>query len=246
MVTDARARRERRRSGRRRDGLPAPRRSRQSLVCGRDRYRRSRLSRACERRRRRGHRVARARARCAGARLFARRRRSARGERIVTPGVVDAVADAARRWCDADFPPRVRATRALVGRTGYTEPVVDFALDALFSEIHAASLRAAIASELGTPDALETFVERAGRPAVRYVAVERVAIVSSESTIGVALPALVFALCAGSHIFVKDRSDGLIAAFARTLAEERPELASRIEVADLAASDPALLARLRA
>jgi hypothetical protein len=143
--------------------------------------------------------------------------------------VVSAVADAARRWSDADFPPRVRATRAIRERTGYTEPVVDYALDALFGALDADALLATIASELGSPDALETFVSRPGRPDVTYRGVENAAIVSSDTTIGVALPALAFALCAGAHTIVKDRSDLLIASFAQTLAQERPALAERIE-----------------
>ena len=42
--------------------------------------------------------------------------------------IVAAVADAAKRWTDADFPPRVRATQAIEQRTGYSEPVIDFDL----------------------------------------------------------------------------------------------------------------------
>jgi hypothetical protein len=143
--------------------------------------------------------------------------------------IVSAVADAARRWSDADFPPRVRATRAIRERTGYTEPVVDYALDALFGAFDAEAMLAAIASELGSPDALETFVSRPGRPDVTYRGVENVAIVSSDTTIGVALPALGYALCAGARTIVKDRSDRLIASFAETLAQERPELGAQIE-----------------
>ncbi len=143
--------------------------------------------------------------------------------------IASAVADAARRWSDADFPPRVRATRAIRERTGYTEPVVDYALDALFGGIDADAMLATIASELGSLDVLETFVARPGRPDVMYRGVENVAIVSSDTTVGVALPALAFALCAGAHAIVKDRSDRLIASFAETLAQERPELGERID-----------------
>jgi hypothetical protein len=143
--------------------------------------------------------------------------------------IVSAVADAARRWSDADFAPRVRATRAIRERTGYTEPVVDYALDALFGALDADAMLATIASELGSLDALETYVARPGRPDVMYRGVENVAIVSSDTTIGVALPALAFALCAGAHAIVKDRSDRLIASFAETLAQERTELRARID-----------------
>jgi len=153
--------------------------------------------------------------------------------------IVSAVADAARRWSDADFPPRVRATRAIRERTGYTEPVVDYALDTLFGALDADAMFATIASELGSLDALETFVARPGRPDVMYRGVENVAIVSSDTTIGVALPALAFALCAGAHAIVKDRSDRLIASFAETLAQERPELGARIEAIEWDGADDA-------
>ena len=125
----------------------------------------------------------------------------------------------------------MRTTRALIERTGYTEPVVDYALDALFEDIDERALRDAIAGELGSLEALDGFVARTGRPDVRYAGVGLAAIVSSDTTIGVALPALAFALCAGCRTIVKDRTDLLLAAFAETLAEERAELGERIEIA---------------
>jgi len=145
--------------------------------------------------------------------------------------IVAAVADAAKRWTDADFPPRVRATQAIEQRTGYSEPVIDYALDALFGSIDRTTLSATIAGELGALDALDGFIVREGRPAVTYRAIERVAIVSSDTTIGIAIPPLAFALCAKTHVTVKDRDDGLVAAFGETIVEERPELrdAMRIE-----------------
>ncbi len=138
-----------------------------------------------------------------------------------------AIADAATRWRDADFPPRVRVTRSLRERTGYTEPVIDYALDTLFAELDAAAMCATVASELGSIDALERFIERPDRPAVTFAPFERVTIVASDTTIGVALFPLVFALLAGAHVRVKDRDDRLIGAFLETLGEELPELAAR-------------------
>jgi len=123
----------------------------------------------------------------------------------------------------------VRATRALIERTGYTEPVVDYALDALFGALDAEAIASTIAGELGSLAALDGFTVRPGRPDVRYAGLARAAIVASDTTIGVALPALVFALCAGCRVIVKDRSDRLIGAFAETLGDERPELAALID-----------------
>ncbi|MGP6158495.1 MAG: acyl-CoA reductase [Vulcanimicrobiaceae bacterium] len=142
--------------------------------------------------------------------------------------LVDVVADAAARWCDPDFAPRVRTTGALVERTGYSTPVVEYALDRLFGAITREALRATIAGELGALEALDGFVARSGRPDVCFQPAGAVAIVSSDTTIGVALHPLVFAICAKAQVLVKDRDDRLIAAFLETLAEERPELAGRL------------------
>jgi hypothetical protein len=144
--------------------------------------------------------------------------------------IVDAIAEAAERWTDADFPPRVRATRAVMERLSYTEPVVDYALDRLFGAITKTALRATIAGELGSLEALDGFVSREGRSDVHYAGLERVTIVSSDTTIGVAIPPLVFAACAKANVVVKDRSDHLISAFVETLVEERPEFGGAITV----------------
>ncbi len=138
--------------------------------------------------------------------------------------IVRAIADAARRWTDADFPPRVRATAAIVERLGYTTPVVDYALDRLFGGITAEALTAAIADELGSLKSLDVLSGRTERPPAWARGVPRVTIVSSDTTIGVAIAPLVFALCAKSAVTVKDRADALVAAFVETLGEECPEL----------------------
>jgi hypothetical protein len=88
------------------------------------------------------------------------------------------------------------------------------------------SLASVIESELGSLEALDGFVRRPGRPDVFFRGVPRAAIISSETTIGVALPHLLFALCAKAHVDVKDRDDLLLASFMQTVSEERPELAT--------------------
>lgn len=130
------------------------------------------------------------------------------------------IADAAERWSDADFPPRVRATAAIEARLGYSTPVIDYALDRLFFGVTGTELEATIASELGSLDALDRVVPRADAPPAWARGVDRVAIVSSETTVGVALVPAIFALCAKSRVVVKDRSDALIASFFASLAEE--------------------------
>ncbi len=140
--------------------------------------------------------------------------------------IVAHIADAAERWSDADFPPRVRATLAIEARLGYSTPVVDYALDRLFFGITRAALEAAIAAELGSVDALDGTVERSGAPAAWARGVDRAAIVSSDTTIGVAIVPALFALCAKCDVVVKDRSDALVAGFFSSLAEEHPAFAA--------------------
>jgi hypothetical protein len=137
--------------------------------------------------------------------------------------IVGAVGDAAARWSDADFPPRVRATQAIEARLGYSTPVVEYALDRLFFALRAEALQAAITDELGSLAALDGPVERAGRPAGFARGVDRVAIVSSDTTIGVAVMPAVYALCAKCRVVVKDRNDALVRAFFDSLVDERPE-----------------------
>lgn len=134
--------------------------------------------------------------------------------------IIAAVADACARWANADFPPRVRAVHAVMNRLSYSEPVVDFAFDRLFGPVTVDALRATIENELGSIEALDGFVERPHRPEAFARGVDKVAIVSSDSTIGVALWPALFALCAKCSVAVKDRSDDLIGSFAQTLFEE--------------------------
>ncbi len=144
--------------------------------------------------------------------------------------IVRAIGDAAERWTDADFPARVRVTAAIEGRLGYTTPVVDYALDQLFGSITSAALTAAIAGELGSLDILDGFVERTGRPAAWARGVDAVTIVSSDTTIGVAIAPLIFALTAKCAVTVKDRTDALVASFVETLGEERAQLRAATDV----------------
>ena len=140
--------------------------------------------------------------------------------------IIAHVAEAAERWCDADFPARVRATRAIEERLGYSTPVVDYALDRLFFGTTCDALEAAIANELGSLDALDGVVERRGAPAAWARGVDRVTIVSSDTTIGVAIVPAIFALCAKCDVVVKDRGDALVAGFFASLAEEHPAFAA--------------------
>jgi hypothetical protein len=139
--------------------------------------------------------------------------------------IIDHIADAAARWADADFPPRVRVTAAIEARLGYSTPVVEYALDRLFFGITRAALTAGIAGELGSVAALDGAQPHAGAPAGWARGVERVVIVASDTTIGVALLPALFALCAKCDVTVKDRSDALVRTFFATLAEEHPAFA---------------------
>lgn len=140
--------------------------------------------------------------------------------------IVRAIASAAERWSDADFPPRVRVTDRIAERTGYSVPVIEYALDRLFFSITGEALEAAIDGELGSLGTLDDFVLQPGRPAALAAPAGRVCIISSRTTIGVALTPAVFALCAKCDVLVKDREDALVAAFFDTLGEELDEFES--------------------
>ena len=137
---------------------------------------------------------------------------------------IRAVVDAARRWNDADFPPRVRTLPAIIERTGYSEPVAEYALDRLFSSISNPFIESAIVSELGSLETLDGFVEREG-VRIRALPAGHACVISSRTTIGVAIVPAIFAICAGCDVVVKDREDRLVSAYFRTLVEELPELA---------------------
>jgi hypothetical protein len=109
--------------------------------------------------------------------------------------------------------------------------VVAHALDRLFSSITYDALQASITGELGSFEALDGFTARTGRPHAFARGVERVTILASDTTIGVAIPPLVFALCAKASVSVKDRSDALTAAFARSLVETLPAFGESLRVA---------------
>jgi Acyl-CoA reductase (LuxC) len=176
--------------------------------------------------------------------------------------ILRAVAGAAERWSDADFPPRVRCLDAIGERTGYSLPVIEYALDRLFVTIGERALEEAIAGELGSLDVLDQFVERPGGGTARALPAGRVCVISSRTTIGVAILPSIFALCAKCHVLVKDREDGLVAAFFASLSDELDEMreAARAQTWDgerdardlatfdvvAAFGDDATLARIRA
>jgi hypothetical protein len=162
--------------------------------------------------------------------------------KIPVRSIVGAIDAAAARWRDASYEPRVRARDAAGARTGYSLPTIEYAFDRLFETLRRDAIEAVIADELGCLDALERFVERSGRPHARALALGRVCIVSSRTTIGVAIVPAIFALCAKCDVLVKDREDHLVAAFFETLFDELPEMRHRAvartwqgddEVADL-------------
>jgi hypothetical protein len=157
-----------------------------------------------------------------------------------TRTVVNAVAAAAVAWSDRSYAPRRLARDAASARTGYSHPVVDAAFDRLFVPLTAEAIEATIAEELGSVEVLDCFVERSGRRRVRALPIGNVCIVSSRTTIGVALVPAIFALCAGCSVLVKDREDHLIAAFLRTLLEVEPDLESRARATTWKGADDAV------
>ncbi len=143
--------------------------------------------------------------------------------RVPARRIIAAIADAAERWSDADFPPRVRLLDRIVERTGYSLPAVEYALDQLFFSITRPSLVETIESETGSVEALDGFAERAETLHAYAAPLGKVCVISSRTTIGVAIVPAIFALCAKCDVVVKDREDGLVRAFFASLAEEMDE-----------------------
>lgn len=162
--------------------------------------------------------------------------------------IVAAIADAAARWSDADFPPRVRVTEKIAERTGYSVPVVEYALDRLFFSMTSGEIEATIRSEIGSIEALDGFAPREGRPDAWAAPAGRVCIISSRTTIGVAIVPAIFALCAKCDVLVKDREDALVASFFETLAQELDEFraAARAQTWDSGDEDAAHLSEFDA
>jgi acyl-CoA reductase-like NAD-dependent aldehyde dehydrogenase len=156
-------------------------------------------------------------------------------ERVPVKKIVSAIADAAERWSDGDFPPRVQVLDRIADRTGYSVPVVEYALDRLFFSMTRTNLEAAIRGELGSLEILDGFAPRHGRPEAWAAPAGNVCVISSRTTIGVALVPAIFALCAKNDVLVKDREDALVQAFFETLAQELDAFA---EAANAAAWSP--------
>lgn len=144
---------------------------------------------------------------------------------IKTPvrAISAAIDAAAVAWSDARFEPRINARDAVSRRTSYSEPMVEYAFDRLFGALRREAIEAVIEDELGSLDALDGFVERVGRPRAAALPIGRVCIVSSRTTVGVAIVPAIFALCAKCEVLVKDREDQLVGAFFATLGEKLPE-----------------------
>ncbi len=152
--------------------------------------------------------------------------------RVPARSIIRAIADAAERWCDADLPPRVRATDRIVERTGYSVPVVEYALDRLFMPLTMQALEETIVRELGSVAVLDRFSHGA-----LAAPVGAACIISSRTTIGVALWPALYALCAKCDVLVKDREDHLIASFFETLAQEGSEFKDAARAQAWEASD---------
>ncbi len=150
---------------------------------------------------------------------------------VKTPvrSIVGAIADAAARWSEPAFPPRLRARDGVGARTGYAPAAVDYAFDRLFGSLTADAIEAVISGELGSLDVLDGFVAGRGRPPFRALPIGRVCVISSRTTAGVAIVPAIFALCAKCSVLVKDREDSLAAAFLATVVEHLETLRGAVE-----------------
>lgn len=144
--------------------------------------------------------------------------------------IVEAIASAAARWTKHGYAERQRSIEAVSVRTGYTLSMVEYACDRLFGSLTRDAIEAVITDELGCLGVLDEFVDRPGRPRAHTLPAGRVCIISSRTTIGVAIVPAVFALCAKCDVLVKDREDRLATAFFATVADELETLRDAISV----------------
>ncbi|HEX3458714.1 MAG TPA: acyl-CoA reductase [Candidatus Baltobacteraceae bacterium] len=158
---------------------------------------------------------------------------------VKTPvrSIVGAIADAAARWREPGFPPRQRAREAVGLRTGYAAAALDYAFDRLFGSLTRDAIEAVLTAELGSVDALDGFISVRGRPRSRALPIGRVCVISSRTTVGVAIVPALFALCAKCTVLVKDREDFLASEFFATVVEHLETLRGAIEARSWAGAD---------
>jgi Acyl-CoA reductase (LuxC) len=135
--------------------------------------------------------------------------------------IIAAIERAAARWDSGAV--RAQMLDAVAARTGYGVPTVERGFDSIFGWLTADRIEAVIADELGCLDVLDRFVERERGFRARALPLGRVCIISSQTTIGVAIIPAVFALCAKCNVLVKDREDRFVSAFLETLGDELPD-----------------------
>jgi Acyl-CoA reductase (LuxC) len=140
--------------------------------------------------------------------------------------IVGAIVRAAARWNNPRFARRIRTIEAIQERTGYPTRWIEQAFDSIFSRLTQEGIESVIEDELGSLDVLDGFVQRPRGFRARALPLGRICVISSRTTIGVAIVPSVFALCAKCEVLVKDREDRLVAAFFETLADELEDFRS--------------------
>lgn len=120
----------------------------------------------------------------------------------------------------------MRTIEAIEERTGYPACWIERAFDSIFSRLTQENIESVIQDELGSLDVLDGFAERPRGLRARALPLGRICVISSRTTIGVAIVPSVFALCAKCEVLVKDREDRLVAAFFETLADELEDFRS--------------------
>lgn len=134
--------------------------------------------------------------------------------------IIATIARAATRWNNPRFAARKRTIEAIRERTGYATGWIEDAFDSIFSQLSQENIESVIEDELGSLSVLDGFAERRRGFRARALPLGRICVVSSRTTIGVAIVPSVFALCAKCDVLVKDREDRLVAEFFETLGDE--------------------------
>lgn len=154
-------------------------------------------------------------------------------QRIGISDIVTAIAETTKLWTKPSFPPRQTAEKWLPTLTGFSQPMVAWALNTCFSSLTADALNALLRSELGDPKVLDNFqLKRHGGDSHQAFGPHLITHILSGNIIGIAVNSIIFGLLTKSANIAKSASQEPLLGplFAESLQPIFPELARCIAV----------------
>ncbi len=170
--------------------------------------------------------------------------RALAARRVVLDGtsneqIIAALADAAGRWTDPDYPPRHRATTLLAERLNLSSGMLTRGIDNIFSVITRESLERLLEDEVTDASDLEQPKVDVNGNRVRLQGPRLVFYSLAGNVPGLGIPPIVVSLLARSAAILRNssRQPALTTAFLGTLKEESPALAEMIVATTWPAGD---------